>query len=131
MEAVIVQLVVQGGALGLLAALIWYFLARVLPDREKRFAEERKQRDETFTKALKDITDKHDVSMSAQRGQFLVSLKRDRRMLKRIDANTSRTAALLIATITRQAGVRSVDELHPDIQAILREFDADDGRQRR
>lgn len=124
----VVQLVVQGGALGLLAFVMWYFLSKVLPQRDLRHIEERKQRDETFAKTLKDITERHENSMAAQRAQFITSLKRDRRMLKRIDANTSRTAALLIATITRQAGVRSVDELHPDVQAILRDFDAGDRR---
>ena len=68
--------------------------------------------------------------MAAQRAQFISSLKRDRRLLRRIDANTSRTAALLIATITRQAGVRSVEELHPDVQAILRDFEAGDRRRK-
>lgn len=124
----VVQLVVQGGALGLLAFVMWYFLAKVLPQRDLRHIEERKQRDETFAKTLEKITEKHEDSMAAQRAQFISSLKRDRRLLRRIDANTSRTAALLIATITRQAGVRSVEELHPDVQAILRDFDAGDRR---
>jgi acyl-CoA reductase-like NAD-dependent aldehyde dehydrogenase len=117
----VAELVVKAGSLGLLACVIWYFLAEVLPKQDIRHIQERKERDEKFAKVLKEITERHESAIAAQRAEFITSLRRDRRMLRRIDENTRRTAELLIATLCRQEGSRTADDLPADIQSMLRD----------
>jgi hypothetical protein len=119
MEKVIVDLVIQGGAMGLLAFVVWYGIAKVLPARDKQYAD-----------TLLAITNKHELSLTKQRRQFLGALAKQRRSQRRIELrieqnernigrNIERLTVMLIATAARETGATSMSDLPPEIQRIM------------
>lgn len=49
------SLLVQGGALGILAYAVWYLLSRGLPQERKEFLKAMQEERQDFLKALKDL----------------------------------------------------------------------------
>lgn len=115
MEKVVADLVVNAGAMGLLAFVIWYGLVRILPARDKQFAD-----------TLLKLTSDHEQALAKQRRQFLGALAKQRRSQRRIERNIGRNierlTVMLIAAEARESGATSASDLPPEVQQILRDM---------
>jgi len=106
--------------MGLLAFVVWYGIAKVLPARDKQFAD-----------TLLKLTSDHEQALASQRRQFLGALAKQRRSQRRIERNIGRNierlTVMLIAAEARESGATSASDLPPEVQQILRDM-ADEHR---